>query len=420
MKSLLGRRILFLSLLFLLTACAGTAADDDSVILETLTREGVLAPFNIEETHAFEFELVQVERGDLIVNWGAQVLINFPHTYHMNFEAEQTNGEWHWLDPIAFEHGLYSGTTLRVGDFVSEGDFIAELTFNMPESLAISRQAHFFERSLFETNFRDEQNRRLIEIENLRAELEISPDTGWEITALRLERALLAYDRFMISSTRRMEDFDRQLEELERPIQNERLYAPVDGRVVQVTQRTQPGLLREVPQITGSGGRGTTRDFGRRIVTIMDSTQGVFTVQAELHALRFGDVIQLTDQAESFTFDMRVATDPMTQNIRREGNNHTFRLLPVCEDAMYAALAEAELSLYDLTTQQLRARSTVPVGINVVIVPRRAVIEENNRHFVMLYDDGEMIKRYVDIGPTVGGVIQILAGLEPGQWVVTD
>jgi multidrug efflux pump subunit AcrA (membrane-fusion protein) len=67
---------------------------------------------------------------------------------------------------------------------------------------------------------------------------------------------------------------------------------------------------------------------------------------------------------------------------------------------------------------RLRARPEVRLAADAVILHRRAVMTENNQHYVYIYDNGVTGKRFVQTGPSVGDNIQILSGLSPGQLVV--
>jgi len=389
--------------------------------LDTLIQEGIIAPFDPEDLQPREFNVVQVYRGDVMQTLGFEVEIVFPRTYHLHFDVETISGNNSWLTSTAWEHGHFSGISVRQGYMVNEGDFIAELTFDVPEPVLIARHALELERRQFEDSFVTDNQNRLQEIENWRLEKEIAPDGEWELIALRLEHAELAYRRFMIDTENRREQFADRLDYINRYVVPERLYAPVSGRVIWTTQHFAPGFLRDV---SGSG------VSSRRIASIIERDYKHFLASAPLYALRYGEIVEIVRAGGEASFNALVATDPLTSNMVREGE-HAFRLIPL-EGEFERFLAEVEIELEDafdpdtiLGMLSLRVRPVIPLVIDGVLVERRVIIEEHQRTFVMLYEDGVIGRRYVITGasglvPIPGGsnsVIQILSGLAPGQWV---
>ena len=53
-----------------------------------------------------------------------------------------------------------------------------------------------------------------------------------------------------------------------------------------------------------------------------------------------------------------------------------------------------------------------------VLLPAAAVQPEDVRDFVFVYNEGMLGKRYVQTGARHGGMVQIIAGIEPGEMVV--
>jgi len=412
------KSIILIFSLGLLTACAAATPANSS--LDELITEGIIAEFDPENIESMRFNLTQVERGDIIQTMYIPVEIHFPHTYHLHFEVETFPGGNPTITTYAWDHGLFSGLHAFFGNHVAEGDFIAELTFDVPETIAIARQALELERSRFEADFALENQDRLREIEDLRTQIEAALEGEWEVIALRLERAELLHRQFTINANNRREHFTNRLEEINAPIQTERLYAPVSGRVINTTQHTQAGYFRDVPNIT-FGSQGVV---GRRIISIVDENYMHFIAHAPLYALRYGDIVPVIRVGGGASFFATVATDPMTNSVYRDGF-FSVRLMPLPgELERFIQQLEDELgenfreNANILNVMQLRVHPTVPLVMDDVLVNRRAVVEENHRHFVMVYNDGILGKRYVTLGIDFGGQAQILSGLEPGQWVV--
>jgi len=395
--------------------------------LDTLIAEGIIAPFDPEDIQPREFNLVQVYRGDIMQTLGFEVEIHFPNTYHLHFQVETISGNSSWITTTAWEHGHFSGIDVRQGHLVNKGDFIAALTFDVPEPIIIARHALELERRQFEADFTTNRQNRRQEIEDLRQEKEVAPDGEWELIALRLEHAELAYRQFMISTANQREQFADRLEYINVPVETERLYAPVSGQVTWTTQHFAPGFLRDVIPVS----MGAAGHFGRRIASIVDTEYKHFIAEAPLYALRYGEIVQVVRAGGEAYFNAVVATDPLTSNIVREGE-HLVRLMPLeGEFERFMQAVEVELGdTFDPDTifslLALRARPVLPLVIDGVLVERRAIIEEHQRSFVMLYEDGVVGRRYVVTGASgtvsvPGGttvVTEILSGLTPGQWVV--
>jgi len=402
----------------ILAACSPVVQADGGDILTQLLNEGILASFEPRDLTASEFDLIQVERGNLEQTFLIPVTIHFPRWEEVRFEVETIGPTSAWIDMVSFTYGVFSGTHLRVGDFVNEGDFIAELTYQTPASLIIDRRELEFERSMFEADFANERSRRSAEIEDLRRSAEMTSGNERTLLALRIERAELQFTQFLRDMNNRRTGFERREEDLLAPTAGERLYAPISGIVTNVTAHTEPGMYRDLPSVVNWMGLGNVQVSGRLIAEILDLTQVEFHAEANLHALRFGDIITMTDLHDTLSFDVRVVSDLMTQNISRSGT-HSFRLEPVCFDEMLESLEAAGMDVLTLWSQNvfLRVRPTISLAIDAPIVRSSAVTEENGQFFVMLYTDGELVRRYVDIGAAIGDFVQIISGLEPGQWV---
>jgi len=412
------KSIVLLLFIGLMSACATQVTTDNS--LDALISEGIIAEFDPENITPMRMNFAQAERGDIVQHWDLPVTIEFPHTYHLHFEVETFPGGNPTITSYAWDAGQFSGLHVFFGNHVAEGDFIAELTFDVPETIAIARQALELERSSFEANFALENQDRLREIADLRTQIEFAPEGEWEVIALRLERAELLHRQFTTNVNNRREHFAARLDEINAPIQTERLYAPVAGRVIYTTQHTQAGLFRDVPNITfGSHGA-----VGRRVASIVDENSMHFIAHAPLYALRYGDIVPVIRLGGESSFFAMVATDPMTGNVNRDGS-FDVRLIPLPgEMERFIQQLEDELgenfreNANILNIMQLRVRPQVPLVTNGVLISRHAVTEENHRHFVMVHNDGIVGKRYVTVGAVSGNQIQILSGLEPGQWVV--
>jgi hypothetical protein len=407
-------------LLFFAACTTQPQAQFDS--LENLIEEGIIAPFDPELLIPTEFNTTEVFRGDMTLSLDFAVNIEFPNTYHLHFDVETISGNNSTITSMAWEHGLFSGIGVRTGFMVEEGDFIAELSFNIPESVIIARHAHEIEQRQFETSFAQDNQNRLQEIEDLRIEMEVAPDGEWEILALRLERAQLAYSQFLAGAENRRRQLADRLESINAPVETERLYAPVSGMVSYTTQHFGPGFFRDVGVVTTAGAFR-----GRGIASIIDRDYREFVAEVPLYALRYGEIHSIRRAGGDQTFYAKVITDPLARNVTREGL-HPVRLEPL-EGEFERFMEEVAEELGEdfhwdtiWTLLSLRIRPVLPVATDAVLINMGAVLEANQREFVMVYEDGVVGTRYVNVGPRglhgTTNVFQILAGLTPGQRVV--
>ena len=395
--------------------------------LETLVAEGVIAVFSPDEIQSPEFTFTQVTRGDIFHQQAFPITIVFPYTYHLHFAVETLHGDDSVLTSLAWDYAYFNGVNFRLEEQVNAGDFIAELTFEVPEAIVIAAQSLELERRQFEANFTAEQTRRRQDIRNMQAARDEAAGDERELLNLRIRQAELSYTQFMTNTENSRQSFDDRLAQINGPVQPERLYAPVSGRISWMTQNATPRFLRDIVPV---------RFAGRRIVSIRDNEHMQFIANAPLQALRFGDIIEVGHAAGDAYFYATVVTDPLTQNMLREGS-HDVHIAPLeGEWERFLEVVGDDLSEgFDMDTLldfiALRARSTLPRLIDGVIVERDAITEEAGRQFVTLFEDGSFSRRYVVTGvnghievPREDGegyqrvqVVQIISGLSPGQWV---
>ena len=412
MKSLSDRRLLILGfiLALALSGCTGLIQEADTP-LYVLAAEGELMVVDPADLQPAEFELATVGVRDMIQTREIPVTITFPNSYHLHFEAEGHGGH---IDRITWYYGRFISGEVRDGHWVDEGEFIAELTYVIPESLEINRDAILMERQEFEADFTLERNRRQVDIEIKRLELEFAPESDWELMALRLREEELAYQRFLRDSTQRREDFANRLDRLEEPIRGERLYAPISG----VLSWLNPAFNNTVTDLF-RGRIVPTYGMGRRVATVVDLNTIVFTASALPYVMRFGEIMTVRPFQGDMYFTMQVVSDPLTRPLTRD-RFFDFRLAPLCMDEFFDILRQYDVSTLDLSGIHLRAQPVLPWVLDAVVVHNRAITAEGPRNYVLLYEDGAISKRYVLIGVTLDGYVQILAGLEPGQQVVVQ
>ena len=409
--------------LVILAACSqedltGTGIDSliqDGIILDPDT---VLPPTQLN--------LTQAVREDFYQHASFPVSFLFPHSHHLSFERERMGLNNAFIRTILYEHGHFSGISddlLRQG-FINEGDFIAELTIDPPQAILIDILELEMERDLFEATFATERQNRLQEIASIRTALETAPEGEGELIALLLELAELRLQQFLNNAAGTRANLDNRMEVLRAPIDTERMYAPISGHsTVWLQNLDRPGLFRNLP--TSPPWMTAGEAAARTIFIILDRSTVYLFAEAPLHALRYGDTVPVVHSGTDAYFYAMVATDPMTLGIWREGN-HPVGLIPL-EGELERFFEEIGVDTDNWTLLSwgltgLLAQPTIPLITDGVLVDARAVVTENLRHYVTIYNNGHLSKRYVTLGLRtgfgLGSQIQILSGLEAGQWVV--
>ena len=427
--------------LFILAACSPAASPVGGI--DSLIEEGILMGPGTALPQARP-NLTQAVRDSFYQQASFAVTVQFPYhdTVPLSFERERMGLDNERIRTILHEYGQFSGiisdtiyfSPWGAWGFVEEGDFLAELTFDIPQSILIDIIEMELERDLFEASFAEERQRRLQDIENMRIALEFAPEGEWELIALRLELAELQLQQILVNAGNTRANLDYRMEVIRTPIATERLYAPKTGQImIWHSNLDRPRPFREIPLArpgymigTASGTVRITGDHAARVILAI-SNRGNFYLYASapLHALRYGDIVPLVHSGTDAYFYAMVATDPMTFDIWREGNHQV--LLTPLEGELEGFFDEIGANPYDWQQimwgiSGLLAQPTIPLISDGVLVDARAVVTENLRHYVTIYNDGNLSKRYVTLGLRTGfypgAQIQILTGLEAGQWVV--
>ena len=404
---------LLICTLIFLTACSQRPPATDG--LNELIAEGIIIDPSIANIQPARPNLTQVVQDSVTQALSIPITFHFPHSYTMSFEREAMGRQNEFIRTLLLEHGQFSGMgDIGFNHIVNEGDFIAELTIDPPPTMLIDIMALELERDIFEASFNKNRRVRLQEMEDMRIALETAADGEWELISLRLERAQLQYRQFINTANNSRANFDNRMDALTAPIEPERLYSPAFGVVTFITPHMRPGLFRNLPYAPHGSNV-------RNIVSIANLDYVHFLANAPLFALRYGDIVPIIDTQTDIYFYAMVATDPMTFGIAREGT-HQVRLVPL--EGEYERFSEdfTYQTGNDGSVPRLVVQPVIPLIENGILVDARAVVVENMRHYVTVYNNGVFGKRYVApgirTGTGPGAQVQIISGLEPGQWVV--
>lgn len=314
------------------------------------------------------------------------------------------SAEFSKIHLVRFEHygGLYSGAiNVSVGSRVVAGDLLARQVFqdNVTEPMGINYHRLVFERELFEERFSSEYTRRSLEIEDYLRAAMFADESELEILLLRLDILELQFERFMLASERTRRDLRVRMDEIETILNGEELLSPASGVVTSIAARNE-GFV--VPN-------------GYMFFAIADENYVRFAVQGLTEVVRFGNTFTIRGPRDGFEFEARVVVDPFApgapQAIR------VFYLMPADGEAFETMLESLGLSLYELVGMNFSLVFHETLVSNALILSADAVRQEDLAEYVLIYEDGRLLKRYITRGLQFQNYVQVLMGVEEGQRV---
>ena len=363
--------LLIIGVLALSSCGLGHSSGDISAAIN----EGIITPpkgtGNVAALNE-RFSMVTVRRGSLERSVRLGVTANFANTRPLSFEVEG---------------GVYMDSLIEnVGTRVLKGDVLAVQEFpeSFHEPLEIARTRMKFQIEQFEERFINEYNDRARELTRARA----------NFNRLQIRRLELTQERFLYESERTRLEFQRQLDDMYLP--GEHIYAPFDGLITFVST-IRPEFVN--PNIV--------------LFVIADEDSLVFTAQTSAENLRHGNVV--TIRGEHLEFDAKVVSDSLAAPGRRS-DEMDFTLLPLDPEAL--AKAMADFAFHELAAMNLYTVIEEVVVHDALLLPVRAIRQEDRANYVVIYNDGQLLKRYVARGLQVSPYVQILMGVEEGQRVV--
>lgn len=381
---MLGRKTFICVLLLLtcfMTACNTVFAPTD-LVAEAI-EQGIIVPIAEQGTREIQWDTVRI--GNIEQQLYYHVLAFFPERRTLRFERYG---------------GTFSGMHVSAGDRVSAGDLLAEQSFAL-EAIEIERDRIALRYEQFQTRFAAELQSRNYKSEETRAALDNYGIQSHESLLLRLAQQELELQRFIFENNNYRDYLRRRLSDIDNYLDGEQIYAPFNGTI------TYAGELAPGEYI---------QSLGRAIIEIVCDSVVHFTVTGPPTVIRYGDTFTIREQGGNLEFYVRVISDPLAGRAR--ANEMSFRLAAVCQETFYKTLAEAGLTVLDLAGIPFRLSIGIPLAMDAILVPHSAIHPEDGRNFVFVYDNGNLLKRYVTLGIRFGNDVQILIGLEPGQKVM--
>ena len=374
--------VTFLTIILFSSACGAELVEED---ISAATQAGIIIAPGSRVIRPPTYNLVRVTRGNIYRDTSVSATAEFATIYDVAFTKYG---------------GVYSGPFVEtIGQRVRAGDVLGEQIFlpHTTEPMDIARYRQAFALEQFEARFASQRAEHRQAQDAIRQEMAAATGRQRELLSLQLARQELLYERFLRVSAETRQNYLERIEEL--TAHRVELHAPIDGLIMSVG-RTVPG---------------TTLTEGQVLFTIACEDSFRFRISASPEMLGYGQTISITRYELSFEVD--VVSDPMAAYGRSDGL--PFILMPACDEAFHATLEEHELTLFDVTMMmRLRIELERPEVYNALLLPTRVIRSENNEYYVLIYNDGLVVRRFVTLGFQTRAYVEILMGVEEGQQVV--
>jgi len=308
---------------------------------------------------------------------------------------------------------VFNDLYVEPGQFVREGDVIASAHRDNTEIFVQRHLRAVDELARFEEDFEIGRDRRQIEIEDKRDELE-SAARDWDRISMELAILQISYDDFVRDSQRAISNKRRDIAETETLMADEFITAPFDGLVIHVDRTIRPDV---------------DVDDGQILAIVADVSSMVLITRGDMHIIRYDDIVPVTFADHQFL--TRVANDPFAAGVRE---TEWFLLKPFDMEILPQIFAEFEYDWEAFRNNPMRvAHPQWNMFGEGIWIRSEAVFHETvrgevaipgmpnpTRTFVMVYENGVFGRRIVTLSPyATGGYVHVVSGLVPGE-IVAD
>ncbi len=299
--------------------------------------------------------------------------------------------------------GVVTNIAVEEGDFVQEGQLLCQLDQReLKINLELARQR------LAQTKVRLQsakilQAKNQTQIENKQAEVDrnekalsegLVSDT--DVALLRNQLAELKHDERAQAAA--VEENGYRVEELESEIQrsevlvtNTLIKAPFAGRI---TERTV-----QLGQTVGAS------DNLFRLATFSPLFADIFLSELDSRRVKPGQEVQITlGSGETEAVAGRIA-----------------RVSPIVDDATGTVKVTAELRPVDSSYRPgafVRVAIETDVRGETILIPKRAIVEQDGESFVFVNDGETAIRRAVELGYEDGDAIEVRSGVSAGDKII--
>jgi len=379
-----------------LSACASQAPANLDRIAE-VEEQGILRIVDHQAIYVEETATPTAGRqtatalvGSMVEYVNLQLWVWFPRSQGLSFERD---------------YGNVTLTIPRTQRRVLEGDKLVHLEYDN-ERMEIDRADIQRRLDQLNRNFTNEAQRLRAQLENARYALDSANERDWVDLALQHAQAELAYERLRISTENSRTYLQQQLADLDDALAGEYITAPFDGFV---------------QWISFSGNGFSMRGPVENLIHIACEENLFFGVNIrpdQLNLLNYGSIVTVRNTGGAIEFEAAVVSDPWAQGQR--DHNFTFWLSPVDFDGLMEALYEIDPydPLHTLRSMALRAYIHSYVIDEGILLPNNAIHLEDRRRFVWVYDNGNVVRRFIDIGRSIGGYTHVITGIEADTEVV--
>lgn len=288
---------------------------------------------------------------------------------------------------------------VKRGDTVKKGDIIAEFTIehNQSDLVSMVSELEILEKQ-FRTNLSSYQSMvdaAKASVNSLKEQYAASPTdklkTQLAKAEINLKKAQASLEFFEYDSLRMIERQKKAIEKYEERISNNKILAPFDGIV---------GSVEYLPV-------GNIVKPGSAICSLYYRDKVWITTNSDIsNGMRYNSPVTIEVSVINKKYTGRVITAPDLFG------QTTGRVVIIPDEDIDIDPGDR---LKRITVKADRFRLD-----NVLVLPSRAVQNEEGKRYVYLFEDGIMKKRYVTVGMSSLDTVQILDGLTAGQYVAVD
>ncbi len=307
------------------------------------------------------------------------------------------------VEVVGQAEGLAMEVTAEEGDFVRAGQVLARLDDSQLQIRLRSAQQKLAQSELQLEKAKIRREKAATQISNTREELDRYQSLYEEELVSEREVAQLRYrleelqhdERVSSHETRelshRVAELLAEIDEVQLQLRQTTVKAPFEGHITR--RSVQKGqMVRKLDQLYELG-------------SFSSLFADVFLSEKDARLVKPGQTAVLTLGSDA--------------SLRTEGR--VLRISPVVDEATGTVKVTVELSGRD---SGFKPGAFVRVGIETdshsgsVLIPKRAVIEEDGQHFVFVVESGKARRLEVTLGYENGGKTEVLRGLRGGESVV--
>jgi len=316
-----------------------------------------------------------VEAGEYTRDYNASATEYYPYTFELAAEIDNAS---------------FLKYHVARSQKVKEGDILATFTLEVDE--AATESARLSLKRAQESYQNNSEKKREEIAEMLREQTAIRDAYERELMTLRIRRAQVAYEQYCYQQECAIARLTEELAELEEANNNCYLYAPCDGVITNITYK------REGEKIYAS----------ETLVTMYRED---------------GLLLRISNDQLYFRYGM-----PVTVSIGPKNDPEIFQGSVVAADNILPEnrrLGHAFIQLEPIEGEQPRMSRLTVTGRseylgNVLIIPRRAITLEGGKNYVECLVDGNLQKRFINIGLSTMSNVWVVQGLNEGDTIILD